>query len=98
MAIVAQVYIDSAGEADHDRFQLAVYERMVELGVSFEGLMSHVGYPQNNGITMVEVWRTEALFRESFEAVGRPVLDEVGLVPSEPVISPAWSFMRPDLS
>jgi hypothetical protein len=95
MAIVARIFINSAERADHDQLERAVESRFEELGGPPDGLMVHLGYPNDGGLALVEVFRTEELFQSFLDDVLDPALDEAGLLASEPEIHPAWSIARP---
>jgi hypothetical protein len=95
MAIVARILIEPAEQNDHDRLQSAVESRLQDLGRPPDGLMLHVGYPHASGFMLVEVWRTEELFRSYVDQLLLPAVAEAGLAAGEPEIGPAWSIARP---
>jgi hypothetical protein len=57
--------------------------------------MLHVGYPHDGGLTVVEAWRTEQLFRSYLDDVLLPALHEAGLEARPADIAPAWSIACP---
>lgn len=95
MAIVAQIFIDSADQNDHDRLQSAVESRIHDIGRPPDGLMVHVSYPRGDGFVIVEAWRTEELFRSYMDELLGPAVAEVALAAGEPEIGQAWSIARP---
>jgi hypothetical protein len=95
MAVVARIFIHSAEQDDHDRLERAVESRFGELSGPPDGLMVHLGYPSEGGLALIEVFRTEELFRSFHDDVLVPALGQVALVASEPEIGPAWSIARP---
>jgi len=95
MAIVARIHVSAAGQDDHDRLQHAVEVRLEQVGAPPDGLLVHVGYPHDDGLMVVEAWRTEQLFRSYFDDVLLPALREAGLETGPVDIAPAWSIARP---
>jgi hypothetical protein len=95
MAVIVRMVIDSASQDDHDRLGQAVETRLHEQGGPPDGLMVHLGWPEDGGFVITEAWRTEELFRSFKERLLEPALVEAGLVAAEFEISPAWSIARP---
>ena len=95
MAVVARILIESADQNDHDRLQAAVESRIQDQGGPPAGLMVHLGYPHREGFEIVEVWKTEELFRRYTEDLLGPALADVALAAGDPEIAPAWSYARP---
>lgn len=95
MAIVARLLVNTTGSEDHDRLQSAVEARLAGLGGPPEGMVVHLGYPDGEGLAVIEAWRTEALFRSYMDDVLLPALQDAGLTATEPEIRPAWSIAIP---
>jgi hypothetical protein len=95
MAVIARIFIDAAEQGQHDSLGEAVETRLRDRGGPPDGLMVHLGYPADGGFMVVEAWRSEELFRSYERDILGPALREVGLVPREPEIGPAWSIARP---
>jgi len=95
MAIVVRMLVEPADQVAHDRLQDAVNAGIARLGGPPEGLMVHVGHPSGRGFLIVEVWRSEDLFRIWCKEVVEPAIAEVGLTAGEPEICPVWSLARP---
>ena len=92
--------VEPADQDDHDRLQDEVEANISRLGGPPEGLMVHLGHPSGRGFLIVEVWRSDNLFRtwwvEVMEpAVMEPAIAQVGLVAGEPEVGPVWSLARP---
>ena len=81
--------VDPADQADHDRLQQLISERQQAQGGPPDGLMVHLTSPSGTGVAVVQAWRTEACFRDAYEAFIAPALAEVGLQAGEPEIAPA---------
>ena len=95
MAVIARIFIEAAGQSDHDRLESAVEERFQDRGGPPDGLMVHLGYPDNGGLMIIEAWRTEDSFRSYFDQELEAALRDVGLEAGEPHVGPAWSIARP---
>jgi hypothetical protein len=95
MAVIARIFIEAAEQSDHDRLESAVEKRFQDLGGPPDGLMVHLGYPENRGLMIVEAWRTEEAFRSYLDLVLEAALRDIGLAAREPDVGPAWSIARP---
>jgi len=95
VAIVVRTLLEPADQADHDRLQDAVEAGISRLGGPPEGLMVHLGYPSGRGFLIVEVWRSENLFRVWWVEIMESAIAQVGLVAGEPEVGPVWSLARP---
>ena len=95
MAVIGLIRIESAGQVDHDRLQELVEQRIAAAGGPPDGLMAHVAHPDGDGFVIVEAWRTEELFRASFDTIVLPSIRDAGLSHVGPEIRDAWSIARP---
>ena len=95
MAIVVRTLVEPADREAHDRLQGAVEAGIAHAGGPPDGLMLHLGHPSGRGFLIVDVWRSEDVFRSWWEKVMNPALAEVGLTAGEPEICPVWSLARP---
>ena len=57
--------------------------------------MVHLSHPSGHGFLMVDVWRSEDVYRSWWKDVVESALGEAGLTAGEPTISPVWSLARP---
>jgi hypothetical protein len=95
MAVIVRIVLDSASQEDHDRLGAAVEANLHDRGGPPDGLMVHLGWPEDDGFVITEAWRPDQLFHRYRLELLEPALSDAGLVASEPDISPAWSIARP---
>ena len=76
-------------------FSYPNYADIRDQSAVFDGLMAHIGHPEDSGFVIVEAWRTEELFRSYLDQLLLPALAEAGLESHHLAISPAWSIARP---
>lgn len=63
MAIVVRTLISPADREAHDQLAEAIEEGIAQQGGPPDGLMVHLGYPHGSGFLIVDVWRSEDVFR-----------------------------------
>ena len=95
MAVLLQLTVSPATQAQFDELDAAVGEAMTSAGGPPPGLMSHVVHPAGEGFVLADVWRTESEGRSYVDEVLRPLLSGLGLTAGEAGVLPVWSFARP---
>ncbi len=95
MAIVVELRVPRASQADAERLDDSVVETFADNGGPPAGLMMHLARPEGDGILLVDVWRNESEWRSFFDDVFLPRLTAEGLTHEGPVVRPVWCFARP---
>jgi hypothetical protein len=95
MAVVLQVSVARATQAQFNELDALVGRSMMQAGGPPDGLMSHVVYPDGAGFVIAEVWRAEAEGKAYIDVVLRSLINEAGLSAEETTVRPVWSFARP---
>jgi hypothetical protein len=95
MAVLLQLTVTPATHEQFDQLDVRVGQSMMQAGGPPAGLMSHVVYPQGEGLVVADVWRTRAEGQPYVDEVLRPLLIELGLTAAESTVLPVWSFARP---
>lgn len=95
MAVLLHLPVPSATRDQFDELDARVGQSMSEAGGPPPGLMSHVVYPDGDGFTIAEVWRTEPEGLTYTNDILRPLLTALHLTPTDTTIHPVWSFARP---
>jgi hypothetical protein len=95
MAVLVMFRISPTTQAEVDSLDARVGRSMAAAGGPPPGLMSHVVYPEGDGIVVADVWRTEAEGSAYLEDVLHPLVAEEGLTAHETTVRPVWSFARP---
>ena len=95
MAVLLLLGVSPATREEFDVLDARVGESMASAGGPPAGLMSHVVYPEGDGLVVAQVWRTEAEGRAYSDEVLRPLIADVGLTAHEMSARAVWSFARP---
>lgn len=95
MAVLLQLTVTPATHEQFDQLDVRVGESMTQAGGPPTGLMSHVVYPEGEGLVIADVWRSPAEGQSFFDEVLQPLLIELGLTATESTVLPVWSFARP---
>ena len=98
LATMAVLLLFHVGPSTQDEFNVLdarVGQAMAAAGGPPAGLMSHVVYPEGDGLVVADVWRTEEEGRAYTDEVLRPLVAEVGLTGQETSVRAVWSFARP---
>jgi hypothetical protein len=95
VAVVVRILVEPGDQSDHDRLESAVNSRIAARGGPPDGLMVHLGHPQDQGFVILDVWRTEAAFQAWWDELLAPALAEAGLHAGPHEITPVWSLARP---
>ncbi|NIK61081.1 hypothetical protein [Kribbella shirazensis] len=95
MAVLLQFSVSSATRDQFEELDARVGQSMSDAGGPPPGLMSHVVYPDGDGFTVADVWRTESEGMSYMDAVLRLLVAELNLTASETTVRPVWSFARP---
>ena len=95
MAVLLQLAVTPATQDQFNDLDAKVGQSMQNAGGPPDGLMSHVVYPDGDGVIIAEVWRAEPTGQRYLDEVLRPLIDELGLTAQGVVVRPVWSFARP---
>jgi hypothetical protein len=95
MAVLVLLRVSPATHEAFDELDALVGQSMSSAGGPPAGLMSHVVYPEGDGLVVADVWRTEDEGRAYSDEVLRPLVAEVGLTAHETSVRAVWSFARP---
>src|SRR3954466_8662334 len=95
MATLLQLSGAAAPRQQCDELDARVGQAMSAGGGPPAGLMSHVVYPEGDGVVVAEVWRTESEGQSYVDDVLRLLLAELHMTASESTVRPVWSFARP---
>jgi hypothetical protein len=95
MAVVAELPVVNASQADFDLFDIALSGALEQLAGPPEGLLAHFVRPDGDGFLICDVWRTEEDLRRFNDDVLLPRLRDAGFLLGEERVSPVWSFARP---
>ncbi|RLU89129.1 hypothetical protein CTZ27_22025 [Streptomyces griseocarneus] len=95
MAIVVTVTVPDAGAEAY----AAVIDRLTDgkgftslSDVPAAGLVAHVTGPVDGGWRVIDVWDSQEAY-EAFTATLRPIVEELGIGPLQPQITPAHSVV-----
>ena len=94
MAVVVRTLVEGDQET-HDRLEQVVDAAIARQGRPPDGLMVHLAYPCEGGFLIVEVWRSDDVFRSWWKEAMDPALAEAGITAREHEIGPVWSLARP---
>ncbi len=95
MAVLLLLRVSPSTREEFDVLDARVGESMASAGGPPAGLMSHVAYPEGDGLVVAQVWRTEDEGRAYGDEVLRPLIAEVGLAAHDTSAREVWSFARP---
>lgn len=95
MAVLLRLSVSSVTRDQFNQLDAKVGQAMAEEGGPPPGLMSHVVYPEGDGLVVADVWATESQGQSYIDDVLRPLLTELHLTMSETTMLPVWSFARP---
>lgn len=95
MAVLLQFTVTPATQDQFDELDARLGESMMEGGGPPPGLMAHVVYPDGGGFVVADVWRAESDGQPFVKDVVHPLLGELGLMASDTIVRPVWSFARP---
>jgi hypothetical protein len=95
MAIIVRTAILSADQDAHDRLEQQVEAAITRQGGPPDGMMVHIAHPSGQDFVIVEVWKSESVFRSWWNDVMEPAFVAAGLTAGEPEINPVWSLARP---
>jgi hypothetical protein len=95
MAVVVRTMVSGVDRPTHDQLEQAINANIGRAGGPAPGLMAHVGYPDGDGLLIVEVFNNEASFHAWWADVIAPAIASIGLASGEHDIRPVWSFARP---
>lgn len=95
MAVLLMFAVSPATQDQLEELDARLEKSLAQAAGPPPGLMSHVVYPEDDGFVVADVWRAEVDGRSFLDEVLRPLLDRLGLTPSETVVRPVWSFARP---
>ncbi|MCC3768313.1 hypothetical protein [Streptomyces sp. UNOC14_S4] len=95
MAIVVPLTVPGAGAEAY----AAVVDRLTGgkgftslSDVPAPGLVAHIAGPVEDGWRVIDVWDSPEAF-EAFSATLRPIVEELGIEPSQPQITPAHNVV-----
>jgi hypothetical protein len=95
MAVLILLRVSPSTQDEFNELDARVGHSMASAGGPPAGLMSHVVYPEGDGLVVADVWRTEDEGRAYIAEVLRPLVGEVGLTAHETAVRAVWSFARP---
>ena len=95
MAVLLLLHVSPATQEAFNVLDARVGQSMASAGGPPAGLMSHVVYPEGDGLVVADVWRTEDEGRAYLDEVLAPLVTEVGLTAHQTSVRAVWSFARP---
>jgi hypothetical protein len=95
VAVIVRTLVEGVDQATHDQLEQAINANIERAGGPAPGLMVHVGYPDGDGLVIVEVFNQEDGFHAWWADVIAPAIASLGLTSGPHDVRPVWSFARP---